>query len=148
MSNVFNHMLICLCSADSIFLLCNLLALPFHFGLHYSIIDSIYPFVESCCHFTFSASIFLIIAITLERWQASYYELTFFSGSTYMLILLAFFLLYQWIFIAGRLFSSLVQGKVLFALLKVFTHFLYFGFDGHFTNQQIWEPSLFIYLYS
>ena len=70
MSNLFNHLLSFLCVADDIFLLSNLLLLPVHFGFSNGFIDFVFPFLESSCHFALSASIFLIITITIERWQA------------------------------------------------------------------------------
>ena len=69
-SSVFHHLLSCLCVADITFLISNLLALPFHFGFRNIIINFFFPFCESCCHFAYSASIFLIVAVTIDRWQA------------------------------------------------------------------------------
>ena len=69
-SSIFHHLLSCLCAADILFLISNLLALPFHFGIRNTIINFFFPFFESCCHFAYSASIFFIVAVTIDRWQA------------------------------------------------------------------------------
>ena len=69
MQSVFNHLLACLCTADSLFLISNICTLPVHFGLTNTFIVFVFPFFESFCHFSYSASIFLIVAITVERWQ-------------------------------------------------------------------------------
>ena len=74
MSNVFNHLQSFLCLADILFLLSNLLTLPFNFGLNSRITNFIFPFAESCCHFAYNASIFLIISITIERWQVRLFK--------------------------------------------------------------------------
>ena len=69
-SSIFHHLLSCLCAADILFLISNLLALPFHSGFRNTIINFFFPFFESCCHFAYSASIFFIVAVTIDRWQA------------------------------------------------------------------------------
>jgi len=73
MANLFNQLLSCLCIADILFLISNLLVLPFHFGLDNRFFSFVFPFFESSCHFSLSASIFLIMNITVERWQAVCY---------------------------------------------------------------------------
>ena len=73
MSNLFNHLLSCLCIADIISLISNLLVLPLYFGFNNSFMNFVFPFLESSCHVALSVSIFLIITITIERWQAVCY---------------------------------------------------------------------------
>ena len=74
-SNIFNHLLCCLCSADILLLVSNCLVLPVHFGYRNIVIDYCYPIIESFCHFGYSASIFFIISITIERWQVGIIDL-------------------------------------------------------------------------
>ena len=87
MNNLFNRLLSCLCIADILFLVSNLLVIPFHFGLKVlckvmlqllpslctvqaAHLSFLFPILESTCHFSLSASIFMIMTITIERWQA------------------------------------------------------------------------------
>ena len=69
MHSVFNYLLACLCAADTLFLISNLLILPVHFVLSNNFFDFLFPLFESLCHFSYSASIFTIVTITIERWQ-------------------------------------------------------------------------------
>jgi len=62
--------LACLCCADLLFLVSNLLIHPIHFGLDNALTSAAFPLLEGGCHFAYSASIFLIVSITVERWQA------------------------------------------------------------------------------
>ena len=69
MSNIFNDLLACLCCADLLFLLSNLLIHPIHFGVENSVTEAAFPLLEGGCHFSYSLSIFLIVSITVETWQ-------------------------------------------------------------------------------
>ena len=83
MRNIFNNLLACLCIADLMFLVCNLLLAPLAFGNFNHIIMSILPFAECGSHIMFAISIFLIISITIERYQVSFniFILMFFQNS-------------------------------------------------------------------
>ena len=70
MENLFNRLLSFLCLADILFLSLNLLVLPHYFGYKSSIMEVLFPFFEGMCHFSLTVSIFLIVAITIERFQA------------------------------------------------------------------------------
>ena len=71
MNKIFNNLLVCLCIADLIFLLCNLAITPLAFGNFNSITTTIHPYVECGSHIMLAISIFLTISITIERYQVS-----------------------------------------------------------------------------
>ncbi|XP_023346074.1 FMRFamide receptor isoform X2 [Eurytemora carolleeae] len=76
MSSMFNNLLACLCGADILFLVTNVLLAPVNLGLAYidtGVYGYLFPWVESCSHFSLSLSIFLIVSITVERYQAVCY---------------------------------------------------------------------------
>ena len=47
---------------------------PIYFGYRNVLLDFLYPFLDCCCHFAYSASIFFIISITVERWQVKLFS--------------------------------------------------------------------------
>lgn len=69
MASVFHHLLAALCVADLLFLISLVVVSPVALGVAgYPLL--VYHIAECCCHLGLAASVFLTIAITLERYQA------------------------------------------------------------------------------
>ena len=69
MASVFNHLLVCLCLADLVFLLSNLLMSPVAMGQYTGIFMDVYRVSECVSHVSLATSIFLTVSISIERYQ-------------------------------------------------------------------------------
>ena len=69
MFNVFNHLLAILCMVDLVVLLTNLMVAAKAIFPH-SIFNRIAPYSDSLCHVSITTSVFLVMALTLERFYA------------------------------------------------------------------------------
>ena len=74
-SNVFNKLLVTLCCADLLVLLTNsVTVLKIFFP---DSLDAVAPWTDSVCHMAVSASVFLMVSISLERHYAVCYPQEF-----------------------------------------------------------------------
>ena len=71
-SSVFNHLLVCLCLADMVFLLSNLLMSPIAFGHYTTISIQVFHVSECISHVSLATSIFITVSISIERYQVGY----------------------------------------------------------------------------
>ena len=74
MSSVFNHLLICLCLADVVFLLSNLLMSPIAMGQYTTIFIQLFHVSECISHVSLATSIFITVSISIERYQVGSYS--------------------------------------------------------------------------
>ena len=70
MSNLFNKLLVILCVVDMLVIIPNLIFSCEIFFPHSEVLDTLIPWSDGLCHIAITASIFLTIAITLERYYA------------------------------------------------------------------------------
>ena len=70
MSNLFNKLLVILCVVDMLVIIPNLIFSCEIFFPHSKILNTITPWTDGLCHIAVSASIFMTIAITVERYYA------------------------------------------------------------------------------
>ena len=71
--NVFNQLLVALCCADTLVIVTNLVTVAKIFFPHNNEIQSVAPWTDGLCHMAVSASVFLMMSITLERYYAVIY---------------------------------------------------------------------------
>ena len=76
-SNVFNKLLVTLCCADLLVLLTNSVTVLKIFFPHSPDLVSVAPWTDSVCHMAVSASVFLMVSISLERHYAVCYPQEF-----------------------------------------------------------------------
>ena len=76
-SNVFNKLLVALCCADLLVLLTNSLTVLKLFVPDSQSLVVVAPWTDSVCHMAVSASVFLMVSISLERHYAVCYPQEF-----------------------------------------------------------------------
>ena len=69
-TNVFNQLLVSLCSADILVIVTGLVTTVKIFYPHSQTLHTIAPWSDGLCHISLSASVFLVVSITVERYQA------------------------------------------------------------------------------
>ena len=76
-ANVFNKLLVALCCADLLVLLTNSVTVIKIFFPDNPDLLAVAPWTDSLCHMAVSASVFLMVTITLERHYAVCYPLEY-----------------------------------------------------------------------
>ena len=77
MRNVFNHLLVAMCVVDLLVILTNLVTAGRTFLPNNLLLIEIAPWSDGFCHISVSASVFLTIAITMERYFAVCFPYTY-----------------------------------------------------------------------
>ena len=70
MRNEFNHMLVALCIADLLVILSNMVLAVKTMNPQSSLLYQLAPLSDGLCHISITTSVFLTVAITIERYYA------------------------------------------------------------------------------
>ena len=77
MRNIFNYLLVALCMVDLMVILTNLVTAGKTFLPQSVLLLRLAPWTDAICHIAVSASVFITIAITMERYQAVCFPYTY-----------------------------------------------------------------------
>ena len=77
MKNVFNHMMMALCIVDLFVIITNISVAAMALNPKSQVFLKIQPWSDAICHVAFSASVFLTISLTIERYSAIGNPLTY-----------------------------------------------------------------------